>query len=174
METIITQRALPDTSMFSKTILKAWTLQVARINEFLNTVSDDVLVRETAPGRNSGTYLIGHLIAVNDGLFPLLGFGNKLYPELEKVFISSPDNAGQQFPLIADLRKYWINVNEKLLEHFTALDPEAWVSKHEAVNDEDFAKEPHRNKLNVVISRTTHMSYHLGQLAYLKKREIKE
>jgi len=36
-----------------------------------------------------------------------------------------------------------------------------------AVSDEDFSKEPHRNKLNVIINRTNHMSYHLGQLILL-------
>jgi len=33
---------------------------------------------------------------------------------------------------------------------------------------EDFAKEPHRNKLNIIISRTSHLQYHTGQIALLK------
>ena len=33
---------------------------------------------------------------------------------------------------------------------------------------EDFIKEPHRNKLNVLLTRTTHLAYHAGQLALLK------
>jgi hypothetical protein len=32
------------------------------------------------------------------------------------------------------------------------------------VSDEDFAKDPGRNRLAVVPSRTNHMSYHLGQI----------
>jgi hypothetical protein len=44
----------------------------------------------------------------------------------------------------------------------------AWFAKHNAVSAEDFAKEPHRNKLNVLITRTIHQGYHLGQMNYLK------
>ena len=161
-----------DATLFSKTIIKAWTLQITRINEFLASTSDDVLQRETASGRNTGVYLLGHLIATNDGIFPLLAFGEKLYPELAKVFITSPDKSGQQFPPIDTLKKYWNDVNNKLTSHLVSLEPEEWLGRHEAVTPEDFAKEPHRNKLNVIISRTTHMSYHLGQLIYLKEKEI--
>ena len=39
--------------------------------------------------------------------------------------------------------------------------------KHTAVSEEDFSKEPHRNKLNIVISRTSHLQYHTGQLVLL-------
>jgi hypothetical protein len=45
-----------------------------------------------------------------------------------------------------------------------------WFNKHTAVSAEDFAKEPHRNKLNVIVNRTNHTSYHLGQLVYLVKK----
>ena len=150
--------------------MKAWTLQITRINEFLAATSDDILQKETAPGRNTGVYLLGHLIATNDGLFPLLGFGDKLYPDLGKVFISSPDKSGLQFPTVDTLKKYWSDVSEKLTDHLNNLEPEEWLSRHEAVSPEDFVKEPYRNKLNVIISRTTHMSYHLGQLIYLKEK----
>ena len=40
-----------------------------------------------------------------------------------------------------------------------------WHSKHTAVSEEDFKKEPHRNKLNVMLSRVTHKASHLGQMA---------
>jgi hypothetical protein len=43
------------------------------------------------------------------------------------------------------------------LERFT---PEDWLEKHTVVSDEDFAKDPSRNRLAVVLSRTNHMSYH--------------
>jgi hypothetical protein len=37
------------------------------------------------------------------------------------------------------------------------------------VTEEDFANEPHRNRLAILLSRTSHASYHLGQLMFLKK-----
>jgi hypothetical protein len=43
------------------------------------------------------------------------------------------------------------------------------LQKHTAVSDADFAKEPHRNRLSVVLNRAGHVQYHLGQLVWFKK-----
>ncbi len=56
-----------------------------------------------------------------------------------------------------------------LAKHFNILQPNEWLGKHTAVSEEDFIKEPHRNRLNVVIGRTNHLSHHLGQLTLLKR-----
>jgi hypothetical protein len=171
METTTTDtNRLPEAAMFAKTILKSWELQGNRLTEFFNNATDEMLAKETATGRNSGIYLLGHLVAVNDAMFPLLGLGSKLYPHLENPFIKSPDKSGLDYPSISELKRYWGEVHEKLSARFRELSPAEWLSKHEAVSTEDFAKEPFRNKLNVMVSRTTHMSYHLGQLVYLKER----
>ena len=164
------EQSLPEPTLFVRTVLKAWETQVNRMNDFFDSMSDDQLMREVAPGRNRGLYLLGHLTAVNDGIMPLLGLGEKLYPDLEKPFISTPDKSGLEFPPLKELREYWTNVNEELMEHFIRLEPAEWLGKHAVVSAEDFAKEPHRNRLAVVITRTTHMHYHLGQLILMKDR----
>jgi hypothetical protein len=51
---------------------------------------------------------------------------------------------------------------------FDSLKAEEWLEKHTAVSEEDFKQEPHRNKLNIIVTRTTHLTYHTGQLALLK------
>jgi len=160
-----------DAALFVKTFLKAWETQITRVNEFLESITDEVLLKEIAPGKNSGVYLLGHLTAVNDGILPLLGFGKKLYPQLEQIFVTTPDKSGQEFPTIQELKKYWNDVNEQLIQHFNLLEPEEWLTRHGAVSAEDFAKEPHRNKLNVLIHRITHLGYHLGQLIFLKEKK---
>ena len=162
------EQSLPEPTLFVRTVLKAWETQVNRTNDFFDSMSDDQLMREVAPGRNRGVYLLGHLTAVNDGIMPLLGLGEKLYPNLEKPFISTPDKSGLEFPPLKELREYWTDVNEELMEHFIRLEPVEWLGKHAAVSVEDFAKEPHRNRLAVIITRTTHMHYHLGQLMLMK------
>jgi hypothetical protein len=58
-------------------------------------------------------------------------------------------------------------VNAKLNRHFEATEIDGWLSRHTAVSSDDFVKEPHRNKLNVVVNRTGHMAYHIGQLRLL-------
>ena len=42
------------------------------------------------------------------------------------------------------------------------------LKKHTAVSDEDFSKEPTRNRLAVFLSRTNHASFHTGQIALTK------
>ena len=157
-------------TVFANTYVKAFATQVTRINDFLANVSDEDLARETAPGRNTGIYLLGHLAASNDGILVLLGASGKLYPQLEKLFLTSPDHSGAAYPTVQELKKYWNDVNAKLQAHFATLTPEEWLTRHTAVSEEDFAKEPHRNKLSIIVSRTTHLSYHLGQLVYLKRK----
>ena len=156
-------------AIFVKMVLSAWQTQNARVDELLKTISDEQLQQETAPGRNTGIYLLGHLAAVNDGLFTLLGLDERMHPELDGIFLDSPDKSGKKMPSINELKKYWSDINSKLNDHFNKLQPHEWFMKHTAVSEEDFIKEPHRNRLNVLITRGIHQGYHLGQMAYLKK-----
>ena len=151
-----------------KMALDAWNFQLNRSTKLFDSLSNEQLQKETATGRNSGTYLVGHLTAVHDALFPLLGIGEKLYPQLENIFIKNPDKSSLEKPIINDLRTYWYKVHEKLSKQFILFTAAEWLQKHTSVTDEDFAKEPHRNKLNVLLNRTNHLAYHLGQLAFLK------
>ena len=154
--------------IFVKIAIDAWELQNSRVDKLLEELTEKQLQTETASGKNSGAYLLGHLIAVSDGLLPIFGLSQRLYPQLEEIFLKSPEKSGLEKPLIADLKQYWHAVNTKLKEFFKEMKAEDWFDKHVAISAEDFAKEPHRNKLNVLISRTTHQSYHLGQLVFLK------
>ncbi len=151
-----------------KIVLDAWNGQLNRATKFFDGHTDEQLKNEVAPNRNSGVYLLGHLVAVHDGMIPLLGLGEKRYPELENIFIKNPDNSGLEKPSIEYLRNCWKLVNEILSQQFSSLKADEWLQKHNSVSEEDFKKEPHRNRLNVLISRTNHIAYHLGQLAFLK------
>ncbi|HEY5408194.1 MAG TPA: DinB family protein [Ginsengibacter sp.] len=152
-----------------KILLDAWNAQLSRTDALLNELTDGQIQNEVSAGRNTGVYLIGHITAVHDAMLPLLGLGDKLYPQLEEIFIKNPDKSGLEKPSVDELRNYWSKVNAKLSEHFNLLSAEEWFQKHTSVNEEDFKKEPHRNKLNVLVSRTSHLSYHRGQLVFLKR-----
>ena len=170
-----TQTAINGTTstktVFIKMALDAWGTYNARVKKLLDELTDEQLLAETAPGRNRGIYLMGHLIAVNDGLFPILGFGERLYPELDKIFLETPDKSTLEAPSINELKKYWNKVNAKLADHIGQVQEDEWFTRHNKVSETDFAKEPHRNKLNIIINRTNHTSYHLGQLIYLSKKD---
>ena len=157
-------------TLFVKMALDAWNIQIDRTNKLIDSLSDDELQQEVAPGRNSGSYLVGHLAAIHDALFTLLGFGDKQKPELYDVFVKNPDKSNLEKPTTKELRNFWNDVNRKLADHFNRLTVDEWFEKHTAVTDSDFQKEPHRNKLNVLLNRTNHLANHLGQLIFLKKK----
>ena len=148
--------------------LTSWESQNKRFAELIASLSDETLQREIAPGKNTGVYLLGHMIAAHDGMLPLMGLGERKYPEMEEVFLRSPDKSGKTFPAVAELRQRLTEVTAELNRQFSTLGTAEWLMKHNAVSAEDFAKEPTRNKLNIVISRTVHLASHMGQMLYLK------
>lgn len=156
--------------LFVKMTLSAWDTQNARLNKLVSTLTDEQMAAETSPGRNTGTYLFGHLIAVSDALFPIMGWGERLYPELETIFLKNPDKCGLEQPSVDTLKTYFAAVNARIDKYIDAMTVNDWFGKHTAVSADDFAKEPHRNKLNIIINRTNHTSYHLGQMAYLANK----
>ena len=157
--------------IFIKMALDAWHIHVKRTDDLLNGLSDEQLLNEIAPGRNRGIYLLGHLAAVHDKMLPILGFGDQINADLYRVFVEQPDQAITELPSIPDLRLYWNEVNKTLAGHFNQLTTDDWFKKHNSVSEEDFAKEPHRNKLNLVVNRTNHLATHFGQLIFLKAKE---
>jgi hypothetical protein len=160
------EKALND--LFVTTVLQNWELALKRISAVFDRHSDAELLRPVAPGKNRVIYLLGHLIAVNDRMLPLLGLGERHYAQLDDVFLSNPDNPDAAMPLVQELRSGWTSINTLITDRLREWEPEEWLQKHTAVSDEDFVREPHRNRLNVVLSRTGHVSYHAGQLALLK------
>ncbi len=88
------------------------------------------------------------------------------------MFSTSPDKAVDNLPSISELKEKWKQVNSTLTGHFKAMTPADWLGRHSNVSEEDFAKEPGRNKLNVLMGRTNHQSYHLGQLNLLPVSEL--
>jgi len=148
--------------------LDRWYGSVASLDKVLNVLTDDQLLKETAPGKNRGIYLLGHLVAVHDDMLTLLDLGEKQHPELTEPFIKMADKVTTELPSVAELRDYWSGQRALHREKFDQFTADQWFEKHTAVSADDFAKEPHRNKLNIIISRTSHLQYHTGQIALLK------
>jgi len=165
METTTVQS---EKELIIKMVLSNWELQNKRLDGLLAKLSDEQVAAEVSMNRNSGVYLLGHLTAVSDGMITLFGLGEKLYPELENIFIKNPDKSGLEKPSLAQLKNYWSHVNNTLSGYFSNMHPDEWFAPHTAISAEDFAKEPHRNKLNILLNRTNHEAYHLGQLVFLK------
>src|SRR2546425_13313146 len=121
------------------------------------------VLREIAPGRNRLLYLWGHLTAIHDAMLPLLGLRGRLHPEFDVAFVSNPDKSQAAIPSHEQVRRAWNAVNAELWKGFETMSWSDWLQRHSAVSEEDFAKDASRNRFAVLLSRTNHLSYHLGQ-----------
>src|SRR5438270_2564455 len=155
-------------ALFVNMVLSAWHTYTKRVTEFIDKISDEGLLKQVAPGRNRVYYLIGHLTVVNDRMLPLLSFDKAYYSNLEEMFLSNPDNKELVGPTPEVLRQNWKDSVARLDNGFKNLSTEAWFTKHNAVSEEDFEREPNRNKLNIIINRTNHLASHYGQLLLVK------
>jgi hypothetical protein len=149
-------------------VVDAWKLVIKRFDKMLDNFTDEQLQQQIAPGKNRVFYLLGHLTAIHDRMLPMLGFGERIHPELDDAYIANGDRVLGDPLSTTDLRQIWTEVNDKLTAAFEQLAPRDWLEKHAAVSDEEFAENPKRNRLSVVVSRTNHVSYHLDQVVLAK------
>lgn len=153
--------------LFVRMALDAWNREINATDALLAKLSDEQLMREVVPGRNRGIYLLGHLAAEHDQMLPLLRFREAMHPALHKPFINEPDKAVADLPPLSQLRAQWKEVNSTLMDYIKQLPAGEWFTRHANISEADFPSEPHRNRLNVLISRTNHLAYHRGQLMLL-------
>lgn len=154
--------------IFIEMALKAWNTQISRADKFFNSVPEEGFSKEVAPGKNRISYLLGHLITVNEGMISLFSLGERSYQDWDDAFIKNPDRAITNTPDVATLKKAWKESNERLNDLFGKMTVENWFGRHTSMTDDDLIKEPSRNKLSVLLNRTSHVAYHLGQLVLAK------
>ncbi|MBB6107770.1 DinB superfamily protein [Mucilaginibacter lappiensis] len=147
--------------------IAAWQLQNRKVNGLWNKLSPEEILTPLAPGRNRAIYLLGHVIAFNDMMFPKLGFGERLHPELDHMFVGCSDGCANSYPAATSLKAYWYEVNEKLASNMHSLPPSQWLTQVATVEKPVFERNPLYNKLSIVIGQTVHLSYHIGQLNLL-------
>jgi hypothetical protein len=153
---------------YVKNAVASWKQIIGRLDQGWLPLTDEQLQKQIAPGKNRIAYLLGHLTAVHDRMFTLLGIGERLHPELDEAYISNPDGKLPDPIPFSDLKKAWSEVNGALTAAFEKLTPAEWLQKHTAVSEEDFAKDPSRNRFTILLSRTNHVSFHSGQAVLVK------
>jgi len=107
--------------------------------------------------------LWGHLTAIHDAILPLLALGERLHSEFDAAFVSNPDKSRADIPSHEQVRQAWKTVNGELWKGFEKMSWSDWLQRHTAVSEENFAKDNSRNRFAILLSRTNHLSYHLGQ-----------
>lgn len=154
--------------LLAATAVDFWKISLGRLDKAFLSLDDAGLQKQVASGKNRVYYLLGHMAAVHDRMLPLLGFGERLHPELDEAFISNPDKTLPDTLSGDDLRAAWTEINTKLTSAIEALPAADWLKRHEAVPAEEFAKEPLRNRLAVLLSRAGHVTFHTGQMRLIK------
>jgi hypothetical protein len=150
------------------TAVGSWKQIIGRADSVIAKYTDEQLDRHVAPGRNRVRYLIGHLVAIDDRLFTGLGIGERLYEKLDAAYVTNPDGTLPDPVSTEELKKAWFDVHSKLTASFEQMTAAQWLERHTAVSAEDFAKEPLRNRLAMMLSRTNHVSMHIGQALLAK------
>src|SRR6201996_2628822 len=104
--------------IFVTTGLHTWEQSIKRATGFFDKCSDEDLLQPIVPGKNRVIYLLGHLAAIHDRMFPLLDLGDRLFPHLDELFLTNPDNSQAAYPAVHELRNAWNTVNTRLTEQF--------------------------------------------------------
>src|SRR5690349_18860815 len=93
-----------------KILLTAWEGNIKKATDLFNSLSEEEMYQEIAPGKNRVIYLLGHLAAVHDDMLALLGLGEKQHEHWRELFISKPDKAVDSLPSVDELKKAWQDI----------------------------------------------------------------
>jgi len=142
-----------------------WDTYNRNMQKVFDSISEESFDRPIVPGSNSPSWLLGHLADTDDALLELFGIGKRMFPELAKIYHHERDTNQTDHLSKEELNTKWKAIVNELDTTFKAMSENDWLSRHTVVSEEDFKKQPHRNKLNVMLSRVTHKASHLGQIA---------
>ncbi len=145
----------------------AWKSAYDKADKLFSGLDDEDLSKEVAPQRSRLIYLWGHLTAMHDRMLVLLGLGERVEPSFDAIFLTSPDRASE-LPSVDRIRDTWKQVSDRLNKGIAGITAKQWLEKHTAVSEADFGLDPLRNCLSILLTRTNHLSYHLGQANLVK------
>ena len=149
--------------------LLQWNVYTNRMQKVFDTISDENFNKPIIANGNSPSWLLGHLTEADDALLELFGIGKRLHPELKTIYHHERGTNQSGHLTKSELMSKWKSISTELDKAFKSWSESEWMSRHTAVSEEDFKKEPHRNKLNVMLSRVGHRASHLGQIAMQTK-----
>jgi uncharacterized damage-inducible protein DinB len=149
--------------------LLQWETYNRRMQKVIDTISQENFHKPITPDGNSPSWVLGHLVDTDDALLELFGIRKRLFPELNTVYHHERDTNQKGHLTKEELTSKWKSVLDELDRAFKSMSENEWLGRHTAVSEEDFKKEPHRNKLNVMLSRVAHKASHLGQIAMQAK-----
>lgn len=148
--------------------LLQWDALNKRMLKTIDSISEENFNNPIVEGGNSPSWIMGHLVEADDALLELLGIGKRLFPDLTKIYHHERGTNQTGHLTKQEIVQRFKSVFEALDKAFKSWSEADWLMRHTAVSEEDFKKEPHRNRLNVMLSRVSHKASHLGQIALVK------
>ena len=76
--------------LFVTTVVASWKQVVNRLDERFAALDGEQVQKQVAPDKNRLFNLLGHLTAVHDRMLPMLGIGERLFPELDEAYLTIP------------------------------------------------------------------------------------
>jgi crotonobetainyl-CoA:carnitine CoA-transferase CaiB-like acyl-CoA transferase len=149
--------------------LLQWNTYNTRMQKMMDAISDQNFNSPITPNGNSPSWVFGHLVDTDDKLLELFGISKRLFPELEKIYHHERGTNQSGHLSKAELITKWKAITAELDKAFNSWNEKDWMSRHTAVSEEDFKKEPQRNRLNVMLGRVSHKASHMGQVAMQAK-----
>ncbi len=144
--------------------LLQWDANNRRAQKMLESMNEKSYQMAIVAGGNSPSWLMGHLADTDDMLLELFGIRKRIFPELATIYNHTRGSNQVGHLTKEELALKWKTILEELDQMFKSMTENDWLGRHMAVSEEDFKKEPQRNKLNVMLSRVTHKASHLGQI----------
>ena len=151
--------------------LEQFSIMEGWINQHLNSLSDEDLAAEIAPGRNTGIWTLGHLIASMDDIGLYLCNEDILYKDLWDQFGPGSKSDGKAYPPVSEMRERWIKVNEKAKRIISGLTDNELNEKH---NNKQDTTEFYNTKQKVIDCWILHQMYHAGHLGILSANKKKK
>ena len=74
------------------------------------------------------------------------------------MFTSNPDKSVQLMVSGQSLKAASQEINQNLWNGFAKFSASDWAQRHTAVSEEDFKREPDRNRFTVLLARTAHLA----------------
>lgn len=145
--------------------LLQWDTYNRRMLKSLDTLTDEKFNQSIVADGNSPSWIFGHLVDTDDALIELFGIGKRHYPELAEIYHHKGGTNHQHHLTKKELTAQWKEITSTLDRAFKSWSESDWLARHNAVSEEDFKKEPQRNRLNVMLARVSHKASHLGQIA---------
>jgi len=149
--------------------LLQWDVYNRRMQKAFEAISDENFNKPIVNGGNSPSWLLGHLADTDDALLELFGIRSRVFPELAKIYHHERGTNQTGHLSKEELNAKWKTIIAQLDRAFISMSESDWHGRHMAVSEDDFKKEPHRNKLNVMLSRVTHKASHLGRIDMQEK-----